>query len=310
MTIPTFDRPLRPILALAAAGDISRRSAADAMADAFGLSDEERDARIPSGSSTYIGNRSGWAMTDLTKARLIEKVVRGTNRITDDGRAFLQRFPETIRLADLEAIPAYEEGWSKTAPGERTAPGDLTLGTPSVAATATPEDRITAALAELDAVLRKDLLDEVLAKPARFFEELVLEVLNALGYGGSGADAQQHTGGPGDEGVDGVINEDALGLDKIMLQAKRYRPDTKITREQIQTFVGSLVMKGVDRGVFITTSSFHESAKELVTRPTGPRVVLIDGQRLLDLMIEKGIGVRVKKAMAVRELDRNYFDDE
>ncbi len=310
MPVPTFDQLLRPILALAAEGEISRRSAADAMADQFNLSDEEREARIPSGSSTYIGNRSGWAMTFLTKARLIEKVVRGTYRITEDGRSFLTRFPEAIRVADLQALPGWEEAWGNRVPGERSTPGPITVGTPAVAATATPEDRITQALAELESVLRAELLAEILAKPPRFFEDLVLEVLGALGYGGSSADAIQHTGGPGDEGIDGVITEDALGLDKIMLQAKRYRPENKISREAIQAFVGSLVMKGVDRGVFITTSSFQDSARELVTRPTGPRVVLIDGQRLLDLMIEKGIGVRVKKALAVREVDRNYFDDE
>ena len=310
MPVPTFDQLLRPILALAAEGEISRRSAADAMADRFNLSDEEREARIPSGSSTYIGNRSGWAMTFLTKARLIEKVVRGTYRITEDGRSFLTRFPDAIRVADLQALPGWEEAWGNRVPGESSTPGPITVGTPPVAATATPEDRIDSALAELEAVLRKDLLDAILEKPPRFFEELVLEVLGALGYGGMGADSLQHTGGPGDEGIDGVINEDALGLDKLMLQAKRYRPDRKVDREAIQAFVGSLVMKGVDRGVFITTSSFADTAKELVTRPTGPRVVLIDGKRLVDLMIDKGIGVRVKKAMALRELDRNYFDDE
>ena len=107
-----------------------------------------------------------------------------------------------------------------------------------------------------------------------------------------------------------MINEDALGLNKIMLQAKRYRPDRVIDRQSVQAFVGSLVMKGVDRGVFITTSSFAASALELVARPNGPKVALIDGDKLLDLMIERGIGVRVKKSLALRELDRNYFDDE
>ncbi|MCU0650160.1 MAG: restriction endonuclease [Gemmatimonadaceae bacterium] len=310
MPVPTFDQLIRPILALAAEGEISRRSAADAMAERFHLSDEERDARIPSGSATYIGNRSGWAMTFLTKARLIEKVVRGTYRITDDGRSFLTRFPDAIRVADLQALPGWEEAWGNRVPGESSTPGPITVGAPPVAANATPEDRIDSALAELDAVLRKDLLDAILEKPPRFFEELVLEVLGALGYGGTSADSLQHTGGSGDEGIDGVINEDALGLDKLMLQAKRYRPDRKVDREAIQAFVGSLVMKGVDRGVFITTSSFADTAKELVSRPSGPRVVLIDGKRLVELMIEKGIGVRTKKSMALRELDRNYFDDE
>jgi restriction system protein len=310
LPVPTFDQLIRPILALAAEGEISRRSAADAMAERFHLSDEERDARIPSGSATYIGNRSGWAMTFLTKARLIEKVVRGTYRITDDGRSFLTRFPDAIRVADLQALPGWEEAWGNRVPGESSTPGPITVGAPPVAANATPEDRIDSALAELDAVLRKDLLDAILEKPPRFFEELVLEVLGALGYGGTSADSLQHTGGSGDEGIDGVINEDALGLDKLMLQAKRYRPDRKVDREAIQAFVGSLVMKGVDRGVFITTSSFADTAKELVSRPSGPRVVLIDGKRLVELMIEKGIGVRTKKSMALRELDRNYFDDE
>lgn len=131
-----------------------------------------------------------------------------------------------------------------------------------------------------------------------------------MGYGSTGVHALQHTGGSGDEGIDGVINEDALGLNKITLQAKRYRPDRVVDRHAVQAFVGSLVMKGVDRGVFITTSAFAESARELVTRPNGPKIALIDGVQLLDLMVERGVGVRVKKSVALRELDRNYFDDE
>ncbi len=310
MSVPTFDQLLRPILALAAEGEISRRSAADAMADRFNLSDEEREARIPSGSSTYIGNRSGWAMTFLTKARLIEKVVRGTYRITEDGRSFLTRFPDAIRVVDLQALPGWEEAWGNRVPGESSTPGPITVGTPPVAATATPEDRINDALAELETVLRKDLLDEILAKPPQFFEELVLDVMGALGYGAKWAEAIQHTGGSGDEGIDGVINEDALGLNKIMLQAKRYRPDRLLDGQAVHAFMGALAAKGVNRGVFITTSGFTPAAQALADRPTTPRVVLIDGKRLLDLMIDRGIGVRVKKTMSTRELDRNYFDDE
>ena len=310
LAIPTYDQLLRPLLAQASSEDISRRSATEAMANQFGLSADEREARIPSDASTYIANRTGWAMTFLTKARLVEKVVRGTYRITSEGRAFLSLHPDAIRVADLQAIPGFEEAWGKR-PGASSAGDALVEGTAlPLAPTSTPDDRIEAAVAELDAVLRSELLDSILAKPPVFFERLVLEMLGTMGYGSKWADASQHTGGSGDEGIDGVINEDALGLEKIMLQAKRYRPDRVVDRHAVQAFVGSLVMLGVDRGVFITTSTFAESARELVTRPTGPRVVLIDGGFLLDLMIKQGIGVRVKKSVAVRELDRNYFDDE
>lgn len=276
LAIPTYDRLLRPLLALATKQEISRRSATDAMALAFGLSVDEREARIPSGASTYIANRTGWAMTFLTKAALIEKVVRGTYRITPAGQEFMTRFPDAIRIADLQAIPGFEESWGKRAANTSGATGSLEGIVPLAALTSTPEDRIDQALRQLDDVLREELLEAILAKPPRFFEELVLDTLKAMGYGSTGVHALQHTGGSGDEGIDGVINEDALGLNKIMLQAKRYRPDRVVDRHAVQAFVGSLVMKGVDRGVFITTSAFAESARELVTRPNGPKIALIE----------------------------------
>jgi restriction system protein len=152
-------------------------------------------------------------------------------------------------------------------------------------------------------------LDAILKQSPRFFEELVLDVLIAMGYGGSREDAAQHLGKSDDEGIDGRINQDPLGLDQIMVQAKRYAPDRTIDRKTIQAFIGSLAGQGVTKGIFITTSFFAESAKEFVLRGSNTKVVLIDGDLLLDHMMPHHIGVRVARQVELLDLDQNYFEE-
>jgi restriction system protein len=304
MAIPTFDRLLRPVLALAVERDISRRSATVAMADEFVLSEEEREARTPSGSSTTMQSRAGWAMTFLTKGGLIAKVAPKTYRATDAGKAFLSTHPEAITVKDLETIPGWKEAWKPN----KEANGDEKLS-PSPQ-TSTPSEALDNAVETLSAELRARLLQSILKQSPAFFERLVLDVLLAMGYGGLREDAAKHLGKSDDEGIDGRINQDPLGLDQIMVQAKRYAPDRPVDRKTIQAFIGSLAGQGVTKGVFITTSSFGDRASEFVLRGSNTKVVLIDGAMLLDLMTRHHIGVRVERQIEILNIDQNYFDEE
>lgn len=166
------------------------------------------------------------------------------------------------------------------------------------------------AIETLNADLRSRLLDAILKQSPTFFETLVLDVLVSMGYGGTRENAAEHLGRSNDEGIDGRINQDPLGLDQIMVQAKRYRPDNTVDRKTIQAFIGSLAGQGVNKGIFITTSSFAESAKEFVLRGSSTKVVLIDGTALLDLMMRHHIGVRVERQVEILDLDQNYFTED
>jgi restriction system protein len=305
MAIPTYDQMFRPILALATEGSVTRQSAAEAMVVHFKLTEQEQKASIPSGGATYVRHRVGWAMTGLTKSGLIEKVSPKTYRATDLGLAFLKEHPAVISDKDLAKLPAFQE-WKKTFKSRTDTPKPPDDDT----AEKTPLEAMDEAVSSLNAELRSRLLDAVLKQTPEFFERLVLDVLLKMGYGGSRDDAAQHLGKSGDEGIDGRINQDALGLDQIMVQAKRYAPDHTIDRKTIQAFIGSLAGQGVTKGIFITTSSFAESAKEFVLRGSNTKVVLIDGSTLLDLMLRHHIGVRAERQIEVLDLDQNYFSED
>jgi restriction system protein len=258
-----------------------------------------------------MGNRTGWAFTFLTKAGLIEKAAPKFYKATQLGLEFLKSHPATITVKDLEAIPGFHEAWElgsakrrQRQQGQATEQGDKLDGH------ATPQELIEREVGALRADLRSRLIESIIAQTPEFFERLVLDVLVAMGYGGTREDAAEHLGQSGDEGIDGRINQDTLGLDQILVQAKRYRPDRKIDRKEVQAFIGSLSGQGVTKGVFITTSSFQDSAHEFVSRGLNTKVVLVDGEMLIDLMIRHRIGVRVLKTHEIHELDQNYFEDE
>lgn len=303
MPIPTYEQMLRPILAMAAAGTISRKTVVEPIADHFSVSREERESRIPSGQATYVRNRAGWAMTFLTKGGLIEKVAPRTYAITDRGREFLRQHPKEFTARDLQKLPGWVDAWS-TGDTQADAPGA------PEAQSSTPQERLDEAVATINAELKSRLLTAILEQTPAFFEQLVLDVLVKMGYGGSRSDAAEHLGRSNDEGVDGRINQDTLGLDQIVVQAKRYAPNRPIDRATVQAFVGSMTGQGVTKGIFITTSSFNANAREFVQRGSHTKVVLIDGDALLNFMLEHEVGVRAKSTIKVLELDQNYFDEE
>ncbi len=305
MAIPTYDQLLKPLLELAAKEDITRRSATEAMSRQFHLSADEIERRLPSGGATYIRNRVGWAMSFLTKGGLIAKAAPKTYRITEFGQEFLSKHPQAITLADLEAIPGWEEAWK---------PKEKKRGTPTLVsgldaeARATPYERIEAAFSELRETLIADLQSQLARVDPFRFEQVVLDLLVKMGYGGSVKEAAAVTRKTGDEGIDGVINEDRLGLDVIYVQAKRWKAGANIGRPEIQNFVGALAGKKAAKGIFITTSAFHENAREYVAG-LHQKIILIDGRRLAELMIEHGIGVAEEHAYSVKKIDSDYFDE-
>ena len=256
-------------------------------------------------------NRTGWAFTFLTKAGLIEKSAPKFYTATQRGLDFLKAHPSAITVKDLEAISGYNEAWELgSAKRRERQQGKAPDSEPASEGHATPQELIEREVGILRAELRSRLIESILNQTPEFFERLVLDVLVAMGYGGTREDAAEHVGQSGDEGIDGRINQDTLGLDQILVQAKRYRPDRKIDRKEVQAFVGSLSGQGVTKGVFITTSSFQDSAHEFVARGLNTKVVLVDGEMLIDLMIRHRIGVRVLKTYEIHELDQNYFEDE
>ena len=312
MPIPTYEKLLRPILALAAVGEISRRTAAVAMANLFKLSSEETNRVLPSGKSTFIRNRTGWAMTFLTKAGLIEKIGKNTYRATAKAADFLKSHPDEIKVSDLRQLKGWAEAWEAGRQKRRVAEAAEAIESREATAdgSATPHEIIANQISALDVELRGRLLQTIVDQSPEFFERLVLDVLLAMGYGGSREDAAEHLGRSGDEGIDGRINQDALGLDQVLVQAKKYAIDRPIDRKEIQAFVGSLSGQGVTKGVFITTSSFQQSARDFVTRGLNTKVVLVDGKMLIELMLRFNIGVRVVQKLEIKEIDQNYFEEE
>lgn len=310
MSIPTFDQLMRPVLELAARQPISRRIATESMITQHALTPEEIGHKLASGDLT-INNRTGWAMTFLTKAGLISKTAPKTYEATDAGRAFLAKHLGAIRDADLKMIPGYEAAWA-AGTAKRRLKEPAWLDEPSLPlteATATPHEIIAREVNSLEADLRGRLLQTIVDQTPLFFEQLVLDVLLAMGYGGSREDAAEHLGQSGDEGIDGRINQDALGLDQVMVQAKKYRPDRPVVRSEVQGFIGSLAGQGVTKGIFITTSTFVSSAYEFVSRGSTTKIVLVDGKMLIDLMVRSKIGVRVAREYKLFEVDQNYFDE-
>jgi restriction system protein len=309
--IPTFDQLLRPLLAMAAEKKITRRTATEEIVAAFKLTTAEATQRIPSGASTLIGNRCGWAMTFLTKAALISKVEKSTYAATESGKKFLLSHPQVITHADLKLVPGWHQSWELGRQKRREKKGVVVpTDAPDVLSTSTPEEAISEGIKTLESDLRSRLLAAVLEQSPEFFEKLVLQVLKAMGYGSGNEDSLKHVGQSGDEGIDGRINQDALGLDQICVQAKRYALDRPIDRVSIQAFIGSLAGQGVTKGIFITTSYFKGTAEEFVTRGSATKVVLVDGDQLIDLMLCHRIGTRVKETYEVYEIDQNYFEEE
>jgi restriction system protein len=299
---------MRPLLVVLAAGqDTTVQDIRDMLAHQFGLTDEELDERLPSGRDSTYRNRVGWALTHLKGAAVVESPRRGVYRITDRGRRLLADTPETERV-DLRTLSAFDEYRQFRAQnGDQPRAARTVSPEPTEATAGTPSERMELAFRELRAALAADVLERVREQTPEFFEDVVLDVLQAIGYGGSREDAAERLGRSGDGGVDGVIREDKLGLDQIYVQAKRWA--NTVGRPDIQQFVGALNGQRASKGVFITTSTFSREAVDYA-EGISPRVVLVDGKQLAELMIDHDVGVSVETTYPIRRVDLDYFGVE
>lgn len=308
MTIPDYQTLMLPVLRLAGEGETRVADVAERIANDLNLTQAERDELLPSGRQRLLHNRIHWAKFYMSKAGLIASPARGRFVATEKGRALLATGPTRIDVALLMREPEFREFYRS----EGTAVEQDGLGpkpTETAPSRTTPEEQIDAAHAALQAALRDELLQRILANSPAFFEQLIVDLLIAMGYGGSHKDAAAQLGRTGDGGVDGIVNEDRLGLDRIYVQAKRYAPGNPVGRPDVNGFVGSLVGLGATKGVFVTTSTFSQPARDYV-RHLAQRVILIDGQELADLMIEHGVGVRSYRTVEFKRLDEDFFGDE
>jgi restriction system protein len=290
-----------PLIEMAAdGGEYSLREAIENLAQYFSLSDEERQAMLPSGRQATFDNRVGWARTYLKKANLLQTTRRGYFQITAKGKSTLAERPIEINVKYLERFPEFLE--FKNFKREPSNSENL----PIQIQDKTPEENLETIVQGLNQDLASELLDNIKICSPSFFEALVIDVLVKMGYGGTRQDAGKIVGRSGDGGIDGTINEDRLGLDIIYVQAKRW--ENPVGRPEIQKFAGALQGFRARKGIFITSSSFTTEAKDFVARIDN-KIILIDGQNLAQYMIEFDVGVTTKDTYQIKKIDFDYFTD-
>jgi len=308
MPIPNFQPILLPMLELASDGEIHTASdGVERLAKYFNLTDEDRREMLPSGTQRRFDNRVAWARSYLKNAGLLESPRRAQFRITDRGRAVLAQKPDRIDVKFLLQFPEFAEfhyGSTKTN-GVQTSV--ITSRESTESSLQTPEESLESGYQQLKQDLAQEILGRIMQSSPSFFEQVVVDLIVAMGYGGSRKDAGEAVGRSGDEGIDGMIKEDRLGLDTVYLQAKRW--ESVVGRPVVQAFAGSLAGAHANKGILITTSRFSDDAKGYV-RNIGMKIVLIDGVELADLLIEYGVGVTEVTRYIVKRVDLDYFDVE
>ncbi len=302
MAVPDFQSFFLPLLQVAADGkEHSLREAREKIAAMFKLTEEDLSEPLPSGTQSRFDNRVAWAKSYLVQARALESPRRGCFRITDRGRRLLAQGYDRIDVKILKQFPEFAEFHSPSK--DKTDSGNFA----AEEAKETPEEVLQKAYQSIRNELIGEILERVKANSPSFFERLVVDLMVAMGYGGSRADAGKSIGQSGDEGIDGIIKEDRLGLDVIYLQAKRW--EGTVGRPEIQKFVGALQGKRARKGVFITTGKFSDEARKYA-QAIDPKVILIDGRELAEYMIDFDLGTSKAVAYEIKRIDTDYFTEE
>lgn len=308
MSVPTYDRFIEPVLRFLATkpSGAPAREAHEAAAEALGVTAEDRQELLPSGTQPVYKNRAGWAHDRLKRAGLSSSPRRGYWQLTEQGRDFVAKHPAALGPKEVEqlAIGFMDVRLKPPASGESLASVALVQPPPASSAVASPDDRLGEALAELRRSVAAELLETLAAVSPSFFESIVLDLLHRMGYGASRSDLQR-VGGAGDGGIDGIISLDKLGLEKVYVQAKRWQG--VVGRPEIQAFYGALAGQRANKGVFITTSGYTSQAIDFAK--SVERIVLVDGPRLAELMIDHEVGVSAR-TLKLPKLDSDYFDEE
>ena len=307
--VPKFEEFFYPCLKCLSDGNVhTQETLRNYVIDYFQLSETDINTLIKSGKKTQVSDKTSWTVSYFQQAKLIDSPQRGRYQINDFGRKFLSEHKIGFNKADLLTIPAF----SSFAAGNKDRNAKKILSTESKNESftdGTPTDLIDNAYSQINNNLAKDLLAKVLEMSPVFFEKLVVELLVKMGYGGSFEDAAGVTQYSRDEGIDGFIKEDKLGLDTIYIQAKRWDKGP-VGSKEIQAFAGALDMKyHASKGVFITTSSFTEGAKKCVKDAKSTKIVLIDGEQLCKYMIEYNLGVSTRQIYEIKQVDRDYFEE-
>lgn len=303
-TIPDYQSLMLPVLQKSAGGEQRIGALVLQLADELGLSEAARSVLLPSGKQTVFANRVHWAKTYLAKAGLVESTKRGHFRITQRGTEVLAGNPDRI---DNRFLAKFEEFRHFTDRALQSAEDETTGSHSDEGAQRTPDEIMRAAHRRIEAALAQELLDRVRTAPPVFFERLIVDLLLAMGYGGSAADAGRALGRSGDDGVDGVVDQDALGLDRVYIQAKRYAAMNSVGPGAIRDFFGSLDRHKAAKGLFVTTSTFTTSARETADY-LSKRIVLIDGEQLARLMILHNVGCRIEETLHLKKVDEDFFE--
>lgn len=303
MAIPKFQDFLYPFLLQLKDKDVSTKEMKETLKKHFGLSDEDCMLKTKGGSLYQLDDRIGWVRQWLRRALFIEIPQKGIYRITQRGKDYLDTHSD-LRQTDLMDYPEYAEYAGSPQEKKSEKKEDAEPATEEL----TPTEQLEAAMKKIDDDLAADILQKARDMSPAKFEQLVLDLLLAMGYGGSNKDLAKVTPISHDNGVDGIIPEDALGLDKIYIQAKRYKEGAPVHKPEIQQFIGALSEQKASKGVFVTTSTFTQGARESVSKATS-KIVLIDGIALAKYMIEFNVGVSTRKTYEVKRIDTDYFEE-
>ena len=307
MPVPDFQSLMLPALKAFAGGRESPLSIIrDQIVTAEGLSDEDVRETFPSGRQGVFVNRVSWAVIYMERAGLLERVRRGVYRLTQEGERLLSRKPSRIDMNLLGEYPDFAE-WSQRA----NAPSRSKIMVPkqNEVTSDTPEEALERAARQLRSALEADVIQRVRDAAPAFLEQVVVDLLIAMGYGGGDSMMGRVTGRSGDGGIDGTIREDALGLDEVYVQTKKYSEGNSVGESDLRNFAGAIDAAGTTKGVFVTTAGFTRAAKDYVAR-SPKRIVLIDGSELARLMVRHGIGVRTRALHEIKRIDEDYFDQE
>jgi restriction system protein len=307
MAIPDFQSIMLPVLDCLKSGEVvNAREIRVDIANHFSLSEEDIQQRLPSGKQTVINNRVGWAITYMKKAGLLDSAGKAQYQITDEGKSVLVTHPERIDVKYLKQLSDEFKEFHQAKPTDKI----QEQGLANIAFnTDTPDEILEKSYTEINVNLASELLQMVREQSPQSFESTVVDLLLAMGYGGWSDQAGQVTQYSADGGIDGIINEDPLGLEIIYLQAKRYKEGNTVGRPDVQAFVGALEMKRARKGVFITTSSFTREALEYVSL-IDKKVILIGGQQLAEYMVQYNLGVSIKKSYQLKAIDSDYFNED
>ena len=304
--IPTWEQFIRFVLQCLSKGDtLQVYELKDQVANIVGLTEEQRLKTLPSGQPV-AENRIAWAISYLNRVDAIERPQRGQYRITPIGRDLLARYPGEITEKDLRQLSKPDDQWwvRKNSTGTLKDTSSSTVGQLDTDTTLDPNEQVEEGIDRIKSEVSAELMSLIQEREPAFFEQTVVDLLLAMGYGGAHGKGTV-TQLTNDKGIDGIIDQDALGLDKIFIQAKRYDPQRSVERPEVQKFVGALSGK-TDGGLFITTGIFSQGATEYA-RGVSPRIILIDGQQLTELMIKYGVGVETKKTLQIVSVDEDYF---